>query len=92
MERPKAKRKRVIKKKTGDVEVVEALDKIGQVLIEKDYGLSDREERKKNQKRKELFDIIRKIQKRNKDVDPDEAMRIALEAQQAVRSVKRNFD
>ena len=38
--------------------------------------------------RKEFFDLIRQMQQ-EADLDPDEAMRIALEAQQAVRAESR---
>ncbi len=36
--------------------------------------------------REEFFAAIHAIQDRNQDADPDEVMRLALEAQQAVRS------
>ncbi len=36
--------------------------------------------------REELFTTIRKLQEENQDRDPDEAMREAIEAQQAVRA------
>ena len=36
--------------------------------------------------RREFFDTIRQIQAANLDADPDEVMKIVLEAQQAVRS------
>jgi len=36
--------------------------------------------------RKELFDVIRKIQEANRGADPDEVMQNVLQAQQAVRS------
>jgi prevent-host-death family protein len=39
--------------------------------------------------RDELFATIRQIQEKNKDRDPEEAMRDALEAQKAVRSSSR---
>ncbi len=35
--------------------------------------------------RQEMFDLIRSVQARNVDADPDEIMREVLEAQQAVR-------
>jgi prevent-host-death family protein len=40
------------------------------------------------QRRKELFDLIRKFQASSGDADPDEVLREVLEAQQAVRSQK----
>ena len=36
--------------------------------------------------RKELFDVIRKIQEANRGADPDEVMQNVLQARQAVRS------
>lgn len=38
--------------------------------------------------RQEMFDLIRSVQERNRDMDPDEAMELALEAQQAVRKAE----
>lgn len=71
-------------------ELIEQGRRIRGELIKKEYGLGNREKMKKSRIRKELFDSIRKVQRRNKGVDPDEVMRTALEAQQAVRSKKES--
>lgn len=36
--------------------------------------------------RQALFDVVREVNRRNEDVDPDEVMQAVLEAQQATRT------